>query len=54
MGFFEVAAATGPEVRVPAADFTIEVGEFYFKIEGAVAGEATVGTPTSANRATRS
>jgi plastocyanin len=42
MAFFEVAAATGPEVRVPAAAFRIEVGEFFFKIDGAVAGEAPV------------
>jgi hypothetical protein len=42
VGFFEVSAATGPEVRVPEATFRIQTGEFFFKIDGAVAGETTV------------
>jgi plastocyanin len=42
LAFFEVAAATGPSVRVPETAFRIDTGEFFFKIDGAVAGEATV------------
>ena len=42
ISFFEVTAASGPEVEEPAADYTIETGEFYFKIDDATAGEATI------------
>ena len=41
-GFFTVVAATGPEVERPSADYSIETGEFYFKISEPVSGEATV------------
>ncbi len=41
-GFFEVTASTGPEIAEPEADYTVEAGDFYFKIQEAVAGEATV------------
>jgi hypothetical protein len=42
MGFFEVSAATGPEVAEPTTDWTIEAGDFYFEIAGAVPGPSTV------------
>jgi hypothetical protein len=42
VGFFEVSAASGGEVAVPAADLTIETGEFFFKIDGQPSGAATV------------
>ena len=41
-GFFDVAAASGPEIAEPEADYTVEAGDFYFKIEEPVAGEAAV------------
>ena len=41
-GFFSVVAATGPEVETPSADYSIETGEFYFKITEPVPGEATI------------
>jgi plastocyanin len=37
-----VSAPSGAQVVVPQADFSIEAGDFYFKIDGAVAGETTV------------
>jgi hypothetical protein len=40
--FFEVAAATGPEVREPDADYSIETGEFFFETSDPTSGEATV------------
>ena len=41
-GFFSVVGATGPDVETPTADYSIETGEFYFKISEPVAGEATI------------
>jgi hypothetical protein len=40
--FFEVSAAGGPEVEEPAADYSVETGEFYFEISDPSSGEATV------------
>jgi hypothetical protein len=41
-GFFEVSAPTGPEVEEPAADYSVEAGDFYFEISNPTSGEATV------------
>jgi hypothetical protein len=41
-GFFEVSAATGPEVEEPAVDYSVEAGDFYFEISNPTSGEATV------------
>jgi hypothetical protein len=40
--FFEVSAATGPEVEEPAADYSVETGDFYFEISDPSSGKATV------------
>jgi hypothetical protein len=40
--FFAVSAASGPEVAEPMADYSIEAGDFYFKISDSSPGEATV------------
>lgn len=42
LSFFAVSPASGPEVREPSADYSIEAGDFYFKISDSSPGEATV------------
>jgi hypothetical protein len=42
LAFFEVSEATGPEVEEPAADYSVEAGDFYFEISNPISGEATV------------
>jgi len=42
LSFFAVSAASGPEVPGPVADYSIEAGDFYFKVSDATSGEATV------------
>jgi len=42
LSFFAVSAASGPEVAEPVADYSIEAGDFYFKVSDATSGEATV------------
>jgi hypothetical protein len=40
--FFEVSAASGAEVEEPAADSSVETGDFYFEISDPSSGEAIV------------
>jgi len=42
LSFFAVSPASGPEVREPSADYSIEAGDFYFKVSDSSPGEATV------------
>jgi hypothetical protein len=42
VGFFEVTAATGPEVEAPEADWSIEAGDFYFETTDPVSGPSLV------------
>ncbi|HVM34558.1 MAG TPA: hypothetical protein VM784_04380 [Actinomycetota bacterium] len=42
VGFFEVTAAAGDEVAVPEADWKIETGDFFFRVDEAAAGESLV------------
>ena len=42
LNFFAVSAASGPEVAEPVADYSIEAGDFYFKLSDATSGKATV------------
>lgn len=42
VGFFEVTAASGPEVAAPEADWTIETGDFFFDVQSPAAGPSLV------------
>lgn len=42
LSFFGVAPAGGPEVEEPAADYSIEAGDFYFQVADPSSGEAMV------------
>lgn len=42
LAFFEVSGANGPAVEEPAADYSVEAGDFYFEISNPISGEATV------------
>jgi hypothetical protein len=42
LSFFAVSPASGPEIREPSADYSIQAGDFYFKISDPSPGEATV------------
>ena len=41
-GIFDIVAHDGEEAAEPEADYTIEAGDFYFKVEEATAGPAVV------------
>ena len=42
LSFFAVSPASGQEVKEPSADYSIEAGDFYFKVSDSSPGEATV------------
>ena len=42
LAFFEIGPSSGDEIEEPAADYEVELGDFYFKVQDPVSGPATV------------